>query len=143
MSTVQRKVFEQLKSFMVRITFNKKYIFAGLVKKPHAGGNSRKPQGQARSSGEEQGGEKGEALPGWPPMLGKKGKDFFSLKYHNFSPSGRSRRLYRPDMQEGLDTHGLVITVLVPLPFRCATPSLRSLLQLPALHSATATMGEC
>lgn len=80
MSTVQRKVFEQLKSFMVRITFNKKYIFAGLVKKPHAGGNSRKPQGQARSSGEEQGGEKGEALPGCLPMPGMKGRDFFFPK---------------------------------------------------------------
>lgn len=80
MSTVQRKVFEQLKSFMVRITFNKKYIFAGLVKKPHAGGNSRKPQGQARSSGEEQGGEKGEALLGCPPMPGKKGRDLFFPK---------------------------------------------------------------
>lgn len=42
MSMVQRKVFEQLKSFMVRITFNKKYVFAGLVKKPQAGGNSGK-----------------------------------------------------------------------------------------------------
>lgn len=51
MSTVQRKVFEQLKSFMARITFNKKYIFAGLVKKPHTGGNSRKPQGQLCSTG--------------------------------------------------------------------------------------------
>jgi len=53
MSTVQRKVFEQLKSFMVRITFNKKYIFAGPVKKPQAGGNSGKAQGQPRSSREE------------------------------------------------------------------------------------------
>lgn len=42
MSTVQRKVFDQFQSFMVRITFNKKYIFAGLVKKPQAGRNSGK-----------------------------------------------------------------------------------------------------
>lgn len=62
MSTVQRKVFEQLKSFTVRITFNKKYIFAGLVKKPQAGGNSGKAQGHPRSSGEEAAGS-GERPP--------------------------------------------------------------------------------
>lgn len=62
MSTVQRKVFEQLKSFMVRITFNKKYIFAGLVKKPQAGRNSGKAQGQPCSSGEEPAGS-GERPP--------------------------------------------------------------------------------
>lgn len=48
---VQRKVFEQLKGFMVRITFNKKYIFAGLTKEPQAGRNSGKapiPLGGAR-----------------------------------------------------------------------------------------------
>lgn len=90
MSTVQRKVFEQLKSFMVRITFNKKYIFAGLVKKPQAGGNSGKAQGQPRSSGEEAVGS-GERSP--HAALGHQrnrdgmfgiGLGFFSLKYRVF-----------------------------------------------------------
>lgn len=31
---------------MVRITFNKKYIFAGLLQKPQAGGDSGKARGQ-------------------------------------------------------------------------------------------------
>lgn len=71
MSTAQRKVFEQLKSFMARITFNKKYIFAGLVKKPHTGGDSRKPQGQLCSGG--QGGQQGQAQPHCPPAGGREG----------------------------------------------------------------------
>lgn len=65
MSTVQRKVFEQLKSFMVRITFNKKYIFAELAKEPQAGRNSGKaPIPLGGASGEQ--GEGSLHCPGSP-----------------------------------------------------------------------------
>lgn len=79
MSMVQRKVFEQLKGFMVRITFNKKYIFAGLTKEPQAGRNSGKaPIPLGRASGEQ--GERSLCFPGSPETQGRNAWDFYLWK---------------------------------------------------------------
>lgn len=79
MSMIQRKVFEQLKSFMVRITFNKKYIFAGLAKEPQAGRNSGKaPVPLGGASGEQ--GEGSLCCPGSPERQGRDVWDFYLWK---------------------------------------------------------------